>query len=140
MKQLEQTIIKISKCVEEGTESPFEALANFKRFEKVLKDAIKFVNEYAVTEAEKYNDKTFNQGDHQFTLVKGRRSFSFKNIDEWADQKKQLSEIEQKYKTAFASYEKGLTLINDDAEVMQMPEVTYSKDVLSVKIDFNLDK
>ncbi len=140
MKQLTHTIIKICKCVEDGTESPFEALANFKRLEKELKDAIKFTNEYAVAEAEKYNDKTFNQGDHQFTLVSGRRSFSFKNIVEWADQKKELSEIELKYKTAFASYEKGLTLINDDAEVMQMPEVTYSKDVLSVKIDYNIIK
>ena len=140
MKQLTETIYRICNCVKDGTESPFEALANFKRFEKELKDAINFVNEYAVAEAEKYNEKTFDQGDHQFTLIKGRRSFSFKNIDEWNEQKNLLKDIEQKYKSAYASYEKGITLINNDAEVMQMPEVKYSKDILSVKIDFNLDK
>ena len=59
-------VSRMCEDVEKGEESPLEALANLKELESNMKDAIKFVMEYAVDEATKY-EKTFNLKDHQLS-------------------------------------------------------------------------
>jgi len=128
----------MAQDVEDGNESPFEALANLKNLESNLKEALKFIMEFAVHEGSKY-EKTFIQGDHQFTYMNGRRTFNFKNLQEWSDKKAELKLIEDKYKTAWQQKEsRGILSVSEDGEVLELPEVTYSKDVLSVKLFANL--
>lgn len=127
----------MAQDVEDGNESPFEALANLKNLESNLKEALKFIMDFAVHEGSKY-EKTFIQGDHQFTYMNGRRTYNFKGIKEWADKKAELKLIEDKYKQAWMQKENGLMSVNTDGEVLELPEVTYSKDVLSVKLFANL--
>jgi len=134
-----RTISAMAEDVENGNESPFEALANLKTLEKDLKDAISYVMEFAVAEGSKY-EKTFIKGDHQFTLVNGRRNFNFKNIKNWSDKKAELKAIEDLHKTAWQQYQNGINAITQDGEILQMPEVTYSKDSISVKLFSNLIK
>ena len=132
-------VSRMCEDVENGEESPLEALANLKELEKTMKDAIQFVMKYAVDEASKY-EKTFNEGDHQFTLVNGRRTFSFKNIKEWNEINKQKKSCEDKYKQLWMSAKNGVTCITDDGEIVDLPDVTYAKDSVSVKVNHNIVK
>lgn len=132
-------VSRMCEDVEKGEESPLEALANLKELESNMKDAIKFVMEYAVDEATKY-EKTFNLKDHQFTLVNGRRTFSFKNIQEWDTINKQKKSCEDKYKQLWMSAQNGVTCITDDGEVIELPKVTYSSASVSVKVNHNIIK
>ena len=133
------TVSRMCEDVENGEESPLEALANLKELESNMKDAIKFVMEYAVDEATKY-EKTFNHKDHQFTLVNGRRTFSFKNIQEWDAINKQKKSCEDKYKQLWMSAQNGVTCITDDGEVIELPKVTFASASVSVKVNHNIIK
>ncbi len=137
IKNFKQTISQMVVDAENGDESPFEAIANLKDLDNLLKDAIKYIMEIAISDASKY-EKTFNLGDHQFTYVNGRQNFNFKNIKEWSDKKSELKKLEDKYKANWSSYKNGITGITKDGEILEVPEVTFGKDILQVKINHNL--
>lgn len=134
--QIINTIGKMSNDVNDGIESPYEALAHLKELDVELKQALKFITQVAVEEA-KYEDKTFNKGEHTFTKVNGRRIFNFKEIPSWIEAKEQLTEIETKHKGAYSQYEKGIRSVNEDGELLELPKVTYTSDTISVKLYSN---
>lgn len=134
---IKQTISQMVVDTENGNESPFESLANLKDLDNLLKDAIKYIMEIAISDASKY-EKTFNLGDHQFSYINGRKTFNFKNIKEWSEKKSELKKLEDKYKANWSSYQNGITGISNDGEVLEIPEVTFGKDILQVKINHNL--
>ena len=127
---------KLVTNVEEEIESPFEALTYFKTLESFIKDAQKQVMEVALHES-RYEDKTFSKGDHQFTKMNGRTIWNFKKLKDWTETKSHLKVIEDKYKTAFRNSQNGLTLVTSDGEVLELPEVSYTKDTLSIKMNAN---
>ena len=134
--QMIDQLCRLVTNVEDEKESPFEALAYFKALESFIKDAQKQVMEVALHDS-RFEDKTFSKGSHQFTKVNGRTVWNFKKLKDWSDTKQQLKSIEDKYKTAFRNSQNGLTLITGDGEVLELPEVTYTKDTLSIKLDSN---
>ncbi len=136
IQQMIQTITNMSNDVNEGVESPFVALALLKELDVELKEAIKFTTKVAVEEAQHY-DKTFVDGEHTFTKVNGRRVFNFKEIPDWVEQKKTLSEIETKHKQAFNQYEKGLRMVDENGEIVQPALCTFTNDTISVKLYSN---
>lgn len=130
------TIAKMCENTDDGKQSPFEALGYLKELDNTIKEALKYVMKVAIDEA-KYEDKTFINGLHQFTKVNGRAIYNFKNIKEWSDIKSNLKEVEDKYKTAFRNYSNGIQNVTNDGEVLDLPEVKYTADTLSVKLNAN---
>jgi len=84
-----------------------------------------------------YEDKTFSKGEHQFTKMSGRSLWNFKKLKDWSESKAKLKSIEEGYKSAFRNYQQGLTIITSDGEVLELPEVTYTRDTLSIKMNAN---
>ncbi len=116
----------------DGQEDPLKALIVLKNLEKEVKEGLKVISPAAQDEAEKY-EKTFQYHGHELTRTEGRRTFNFKKIPEWMKKSTELKEMEAMYKQAYASYEKGITPVSEDGEVIPLPEVTYSKSSISVK-------
>jgi hypothetical protein len=128
---LEQ-IGELTQNVVDGVESPFKALGMLKDIKDYINKAYDQVAEVAVADAENY-ENTFEVDGFKFEKRKGSKRFDFKNIEEIVNAKNQVKELEAKYKQAFSSYEKGLQPVTEDGEVLELPRVTYGKDVLIVK-------
>jgi hypothetical protein len=129
-------ISQLAQDVWDGNESPLKAYAIAKEYLKQATEALKAIEEAALEEASKY-DKTFEAEGFKFERRNGARQWSFKTVKEWSEkkleQKQELKEIEDKYKSVYKSFESGITSVDDFGEVMQLPDVTYKKDVLIVK-------
>lgn len=116
-----------------GEQNALEVFAVVKTIEKLFTDAKKKIDEFALTESERYNQSTFEAFGQKFELRNGGTTFDYKGIKEWEEAKKNLSDIEEKYKQAFISYEKGLLNVTLDGEELTLPKVSYRKSSLIVK-------
>jgi hypothetical protein len=116
----------------DGVESPFKAYKELKELKAKVDEALKQVEPIALEEAEKH-EKTFEVEGMKFERRDGRRVFNFKNIKEWNTYDKAKKDCEARYKAAFSNFEKGLSAVTDDGEVLELPKVTYTKSSLIVK-------
>jgi hypothetical protein len=116
-----------------GKVNPLDAFVVFKELEKKFNEAKKQIDSIAYEEAEKYG-KNFERNNRKFTLIEGRKSFDFKNIDEWKVAKENLVQIENKYKSVYENNKNGISSLNEETgEVLQAPIVTFSKSSITVK-------
>ena len=63
----------------------------------------------------------------------GRKVWNFKGCESYKIAKANLTEIENNLKANFNQWEKGNTVVNEDGVVMEVPKVTYTKEVLIIK-------
>jgi hypothetical protein len=124
-KQLVQDVI-------EGKESPYKALFILKKEYKLLKEMIEVVEIEGFNQCE-YEDGTFNKDGFEITKRNGSRRFDFSNCNSYRIANDNLKEIKNDLKASYSANEKGLQLINEDAEVVELPIVTYGKDSLLIK-------
>jgi hypothetical protein len=116
-----------------GKVNPLDAFVVFKELEKKFNDAKKSIDSMAYEEAEKYG-KNFVRNNRKFTLIEGRKSFDFKNINEWIIAKESLVQIENKYKSVYENNKNGISSLNEETgEVLAIPTVTFSKSSITVK-------
>ena len=81
--------------------------------------------DYIMNEA---NDYPEGYKGFTFKEVNGRTMFSYKEIPQWKQAKKDLSEIESLYKTAFQQKLKGMQTVTNDGELIDIfPDVSYAK-------------
>lgn len=127
------TYEEIAEQVEKGEFDPLKAYAHLKREEAILKSCIARVQEAAVEEAEKYEDKKFEAHGFQFERREGRKMYDFKHIPEWIEAKGALKTVEDKAKAALAARDRNLLTATEDGEEAYLPRVTFTKSSLSVK-------
>lgn len=116
-----------------GNANPLEVYARLKDEFKILTDCIKEVEAYALDEAKKMDSNSFEFKGFKFEYRNGSARYSYKNIPEWAAKQDEIKDIEAAAKIAYSSYKKGITSLSADAEIIALPEVSYSKDSLIVK-------
>lgn len=69
----------------------------------------------------------------EFTVVNGRKTYSFSNIQEVKYAAEQVKNAQDKAKAAFELYQKtGQRPITEDGELIELPEINYSKSYLKV--------
>lgn len=130
---MNKDIEELTAAAVSGEEEALKVYAILKDYEKVLKKCISEVQPIAIAEAENYTETTFSEHGYTFTKRNGGARYAFDNIPEWVEKKQQLKDIEEKAKQAHKSYEKNLTSVSEDGEVIELPTVTYAKDSISVK-------
>ena len=119
--------------VQEGGETALDGLAEMRAVIGAAQDALKVIDPLAITEAERYHEKTFTYHGLTFTRTDGRRAFKFDHLKEWADASKALKAIEERAKNAALQGEKGLLVATvDDGEVFEPAIVTYGKPSLTI--------
>ena len=130
---MNKDIEELTQAAISGEEDALKVYAILKDYEKTLKKCINDVQPIALAEAENYSETTFSEHGYTFTKRNGGARYSFDNISEWVDKKQELKEIEERAKQAHKAYEKNLTSVSEDGEVIELPVVTYAKDSISVK-------
>lgn len=118
----------------DGYASPLEALAMLKEEKEHVDKCIKEIEDIALEEAQRMDGKSFQYKEWKFEIRSGRKVFDFKNIKEWNEAKQSLSEIEQKAKKAWEmKTQSKINAVTDDGEVIELPKVTFTKDVIVIK-------
>lgn len=126
-------IMQMVQDVLDGKENPLKAYAILKDRKSNLEKCIKEIEEHAFEEASKYNEKTFEDMGFKFELRDGSRRYNFRSVPKWREYNDQIKYFEKSLKDAANAYQKGKTMIDDNGEVVPVPEVTYTKPSISVK-------
>lgn len=121
------------ESVENGNSDSIVTLAKLNNVEKVLKECKAAVYACAREEAENYPEKTFNYKGVKVEKRTGRKVYNFKHIPEWVEATKAVKDKESRYKAAYDAYQKGVTMSDENGEVVPVPEVNYTDDVLVLK-------
>lgn len=125
-------ILEIIENIKNGSQEALPNLKLLKDFKKEFDTMVKDIELIALEEANDY-DKSFELHGFKFEKRNGRATYNYKDIEEWNKVKEQLTDIEMKYKGIYSQYQRGITPIDENGEVLPMPKVSYSKDVLIVK-------
>lgn len=123
----------MTNAVIDGELNALEIYAQLKLAEKAVKTALDAVYAFAAEEADPY-EKTFEKHGYTFEKRVGGASYNYKGIPAWCDKQVELKAIEERAKLAYSAYAKGQNLVSDDGEVSELPEVTYRKDSIVVKV------
>jgi chaperonin GroEL (HSP60 family) len=120
--------------MQDGEISPLEAYAMAKQVDAEHQQYLEEMQAQAIEESKKWQEKSFAFKGFQFEKRHGSRRFDFKNISEWKVAKENIAAVEEKYKLAWESSIKSkMHTVSEDGEVLELPQVTYSKDVIIVK-------
>lgn len=127
-------ISQLVQDVHDGNESPLKAYGIIKEVQKYVETCVKEIESSALNEAQRWDEKQFDTDGFHFEKRNGSARYDFSGIEEYNRVKDNLKQLEEKYKVAFRSWQKGITPVDDETgEVIPQPKVTYSKDVLIVK-------
>jgi hypothetical protein len=120
-------MINISQLVQDaidGNENPLRAFAILKTHAKDVANALKEIEDAAMTEADHYGEKKFKDLGFQFELRDGSRRHSFKHLDHWVEKNAELKAIETLAKQAATA---NATMVDDNGEIIMPAQVTYTK-------------
>lgn len=127
------TLSQLVQDVEDGNESALKAFAILKKQADFIKQCIDQIEPIAFDEAERYGEKTFEDHGYKFEIRKGGAMWSFKNCPNWVQKKEELQNVEKMLKAAAESHEFGTTSVDENGEVLTLPEKSYRKDSIVVK-------
>lgn len=131
-----QLIEKTINEVKEGNLESFETYAYLDAIEKRAKQAKTEIKEIVLEESKNYlegNSKEFTKGNIKYSFKSGSTRYNFNKIKKYQEKQKELKEIEEQSKQAFIAKQKGILTATEDGEEIEMPEVSYTSDSLSVK-------
>lgn len=135
--QLQEEFVTNCQRVEDGDLPILEAVLAFRGQKKECEAYIEAVKAFEQEHEEQILTQIeYNAGSYKgakFEVRSGGRTFNFKGIKEWQIASENLKEIEDKYKQAFISKEKGLLPVDDNGELLELPEVSYRKDSIIIK-------
>lgn len=133
-----QLVLSKVASVKNGELNPLDAYIILKELEKVLRDSIVEINEYAVEEAKKYG-KSFDYKNASITVKPDAGRWDFSHIEKWKSTKEKLKELEDAAKSAYNAKGKDLLIASVDGELIEPAKYTPGKDNISVKIVKQLD-
>lgn len=126
------SLSEIKEKLENEEIDPLETYGILKTYEKEFQEVLNLCKEQALRDAENY-EKDFELKGYKFEKKNGRAMYNFKGIKAWSELEAKKKEVEARAKNAFNAYKLGSTSISEDGEVNELPIVTYTNDVLSVK-------
>jgi len=132
-KMREQEVAHLLTELEEGNETALITYANLKKCKDLFDEAIKQVEDLAIQEADGYAEKSFSEFGFIFEKRNGSTRFSYSHIPGVIKLKDEIKEIEQISKQAYLASQKGMLVADENGEPIELPKVTYTKDVLIVK-------
>ena len=116
----------------DGNFSPYEAEYIIKKQMYDLSVHLEIVHTEAQNQSI-YEDKNFEKDGFKMEKRNGRKVWNFKGCESYKIAKDNLTEIENDLKDNFNQWEKGNTVTNEDGVIMEVPKVTYTKEVLIIK-------
>jgi hypothetical protein len=118
----------------DGNEPALPCYGELLEVKSYIEKCILAIKDHAISEADNFDEKTFQFNGFKFTKVEGKRIYKFDHIKEWIDRRDNLKTFELMAKSAADKYGKGVTMVDDDGQVIEPAIVEYSKVGLSAKI------
>lgn len=115
----------VTEQVEDGTINPLDAYIQLRNIKSALEDALKAIEEAAISEAKSYGGEEIVRHGSIVRVVEGTPRYSYKNVPQWNHIKGRLSKIEELSKIA----SKGMTgyIVDENGEEIPAAEVSYSR-------------
>lgn len=117
----------------EGFIDPLSAFTMMHRLKSCIDLNMKAIQDQAVSEAEKYDGKTFQFKGYEITKKAAAGRWDFKHLEDWNQKKAEITEVEEKHKIAFKMAEKGDKYVTDDGEVIEPATYTPGAETISLK-------
>lgn len=125
--------LKLVEDVENGNESPYKAHAILKELQADIKQCLEQIYPVLEDHVNQHGEKSFETQGFKIEKRNGKRNFSFKNVPEWQTYDLHKKQCEERLKLAYKAFESGANMADENGEVIPLPEVTFSKDVIVVK-------
>ncbi|HLV51088.1 MAG TPA: hypothetical protein VKY44_03940 [Flavobacterium sp.] len=136
--QLQDYLVYTEQRVDDGEMTYLDAVIAMreeKEFYESQLDIIKGWEENSKDEIEQEAAQYQNEYKGvKFEFRSGGKTFNFKGIKEIDEAKNNLKELESKYQAAWENKQKGLMSVTEDGEELQLPEVSYRKSSMIVKL------
>lgn len=134
MNTVENTIEEYNK----GNVNVLETYIALKEFKSFYESQIEIIKKF---ESENINEIELEIREHhnefngyKFEIRNGRNLYDFSKISEIQEKKKELKNIEAKYKLAFDAFQKGNRMIDDETgEVLELPTLRLGKSSIVLK-------
>ena len=138
---IQDKIINSIKKVEDGDLNPLLVITELEDMRTMLNDTIKIIEEFKEANIDELamlaTDYPEGYGGYRFEYRNGAKRFNFKGCPTWVDLETRKKHEEQKLKLMWESATKGMTTVDENGEVMPLPEVSYSKSSLIMKKIYN---
>lgn len=131
---MEKQITDLVEQVKNGEIDGLKAYIELKRLEKTLSESIKTVQEFALTEAAKYGQKTFEFHNAKIELKSGAGTWKFDSYEKYNSVKTQLKSIEENMKAAYNASQKMQTVVDESGEIIPPAQYIAGKDTLAVML------
>ena len=116
--------------VEDGEINALDAYIELKRQEKEIKEQLSAIQDEAISEAQKFGEKTFDYKEAKVEVKNAAGRWSFKHLD-WH---KEAKDKEEAAKNAYKAAIKGEQYITSDGEVVEPAEYTEGKTTIAIKL------
>lgn len=117
----------------DGEINELEAYIECTKVKNSAESAMKNLKQYALSEFEKYGEKTVNEFDCQIQKSQSGR-YSYKHIQEWTESSGRSKAIEKQAQEAYKQSLKGIELIDENGEIIQPAEYTSNAESLKISI------
>jgi hypothetical protein len=134
MKNIVDQIAAMAAAVEDGNENALSAYVDFKRIEKVLEASMKQVFDEALTEANKYSEKSFGCNGAEVTKKSNPGKWDYKSCPRVVVLAEQTKDAQEQAKVAYTQSQKGMLVIDDEGCVIEPASYTSGGDGLAIKI------
>ncbi len=132
MKESIDQIVSLVNEVEEGNTDALKAFIALKELEKVLTAAMSQIKDGAVSEAKKYNAKSFELMGCRIDVKEGTARWSYKHIPQWSRHQEEMKKIEE---AAKLRYKNPTTLMADaDGEEILPALASYDKESIAITL------
>jgi hypothetical protein len=120
---------------EGGAIDALAAYITLSRIEKMAAELKGQVKDQAMTDAAKWNEKTFQYFGVEIQKKAAAGRWDFKGLKDWQAAKANLSAIEERAKAAYQQATKfGATTVTADGEEVELPTYTAGGETLAIKL------
>jgi len=125
---------EINEQVLNGEKDALEAYIELKKIADTATAIMKEIKPDALTEADKYDGKTFQAFGAQIEKRNGGGVWSFKHLQDWNEINKKKKEVEDLHKTAYKLKGQEAIINPDTGEIIEPAEYKPNADTISIKI------
>ena len=125
-----ETFSEMSSAVIEGEVNPLEIYIELKHIEKALKKAMGTVQGYAIDEAEKHGEKTFNAFGAEVGIKNSAGHWNFKKLDWWEEFQEKQDSAKQSYQMA----KKRNQMVDEEGVLVEPAEYTEGKLTIAISL------
>lgn len=136
--QLQDYLVNTEQMVEDGSMTYLDAVIAMREEKEFYESQLDLIKQWeeefkSLIEQEAAAYQNEYKGA-KFEFRSGGKTFNFKNIPDVEQKENELKELKSLYQSAWENKQKGLLAATEDGEELQLPEVSYRKSSMIVKL------